>query len=338
MTQHSRPTTPTGVGAKPWIKMRTDLWDDPRVSALCDALATDEAHIIGALYRLWSMADAHSTDGELIGLTANAVDRKCGLPGFAAALESVGWLATGDAGVTIPDFGIHNGQSAKSRAQTCLRQQARRKKQTGEADVSRTQRDTSASLRGQPCVTGVTRLDERRGDKTKREPPPPLSAPVAASLVLRDADMEAEVVEMLRRAGLAAATQTAADAIAAGYTADAIRQLTAELAQRPDLGPGALAWRLRETPHDVAVTDGWPAPPPRPTPAPEVEIGRYTVTWSDMRPSPRKELARQAGIALARHGETIALQGLRELPTDLRTPIVALLARAAGDMPQRADT
>ena len=50
-----------------WIKMRTNLWDDPRVSSLADATRTGEATVIGGLYWLWSTADQHSVDGRLDG-------------------------------------------------------------------------------------------------------------------------------------------------------------------------------------------------------------------------------------------------------------------------------
>lgn len=173
----------------------------------------------------------------------------------------------------------------------------------------------------------------------KIPPPPPdaTTVPTSQARIGNDAS-RVEVVEILRQAGLAAATQTADDAIAAGYTNGVIRSLVTELSRRPDLGPGALAWRLSQAPPDTPPTEGWPAAPPKPTPAPVVDIGRYTVTWSSMRPSRRTELARQAGIDLSVHADTIVAQGLRELPTDLRTQIVAMLAHAAGDKPPPSRT
>ncbi len=72
-----------------WIKMRTNLWDDPRVARLCDELGCDEARICGGLFRLWSLADTHSTDGRL-QYSAAALNRKVGIDGFAEALQAVG--------------------------------------------------------------------------------------------------------------------------------------------------------------------------------------------------------------------------------------------------------
>jgi hypothetical protein len=109
-----------------WIKMRTNLWDDPRVSRLADATRTGEATVIGGLYWLWSTADQHSVDGRLDGYTLAQVDRKTGIKGFGRALVSVGWLAEHEGGVTIPEFNAHNGASAKRRATETRRKESAR--------------------------------------------------------------------------------------------------------------------------------------------------------------------------------------------------------------------
>ena len=123
--------------------MRTDLWDDPRVAALCDKLDTSEATIIGGLFRLWSIADQHSVDGLLVALTPTALDRKVGLDGFSTALEEVGWLDREDNGLKVPRFNEHNGESAKQRALAAKRQNKAR-----HGDVthqSRNQRDENVT-------------------------------------------------------------------------------------------------------------------------------------------------------------------------------------------------
>lgn len=119
-----------------WIKMRNNLWDDPRVSALCDRTASMEASIIGGLYWLWATADQHSDDGLLAGMTVKTLDRKTGISGFGAALVSIGWLEESEAGVTIVRFIEHNGASAKTRAQTAKRVAAMRSGGSGNAGVT----------------------------------------------------------------------------------------------------------------------------------------------------------------------------------------------------------
>ena len=76
-----------------WIKMRSNLWDDPRVARMCDLTNERESAIVGGLYWLWATADQHSEDGIMLGLTLRAIDRKTGIPGFGEALVSAGWLA-----------------------------------------------------------------------------------------------------------------------------------------------------------------------------------------------------------------------------------------------------
>lgn len=328
MADSSRSAAPTGVGAKPWIKMRTDLWDDPRTSALCDALDADEARVIGGLYRLWSIADSHSTDGRLPWWSESMVDRKCGIEGFGKALQSVGWIVVDDNDVTIPDFEVHNGQSAKSRAQNSLRQQARRSRKIAETEVSRTKRDNDASGTRQRCVSGMTREDELKEKEIKQEPPPHQSAESATTQTSGTDDWQ-EVVVLLGNTGLAAASQTAGDARQKGYSTTQIIELCDELAKRPQLGPGALAWRIQNVAPNRPLTEGWPESKPTTKPAPEIDIGRYTAAWSKTRPSQRAELARKAQIDLT----GFEGQGLRELPGSLRLPLVELLAREAGDKP-----
>jgi len=104
-----------------WIKMRGNLWDDPRVARLCDLTEQPEAMVIGGLYWLWSMADQHTEDGVLDGLTLRQIDRKTGIVGFGEALVQAGWLSTDGDSVRIPHFEEHNGSSAKKRAQTAKR-------------------------------------------------------------------------------------------------------------------------------------------------------------------------------------------------------------------------
>jgi len=104
-----------------WIKMRGNLWDDPRVSKLCDITNQSEAAIVGALYWLWATADQHTEDGIMYGLTPRQIDRKTGVQGFAEALISIGWIADHPEGIRIINFTDHNGASAKKRCSTAKR-------------------------------------------------------------------------------------------------------------------------------------------------------------------------------------------------------------------------
>lgn len=121
-----------------WIKMRGNLWDDPRVARLCDLTDTSEGPIIGALYWLWATADQHSEDGIMPGLTLRQIDRKTGVQGFGAALCTIGWLVDQPEGVLIVRFEEHNGQSAKRRCVDAQRKANGRNLSALDADATRT--------------------------------------------------------------------------------------------------------------------------------------------------------------------------------------------------------
>lgn len=146
-----------------WIKMRCNLWDDPRVSSLCDATGAAEATVVGGLYWLWATADQHSADGLMPGMSARTLDRKCGVPGLGAALISVGWLEETPDGLRILNFSDHNGASAKSRAQTA-RRVANHKAGNGEVTPSALPEiDTSVS-------GALPREEKRREELTSTTP------------------------------------------------------------------------------------------------------------------------------------------------------------------------
>lgn len=152
-----------------WIKMRGNLWDDPRVASICDLTESSEGPVIGALYWLWATADQHTEDGFMPGLTLRQIDRKTGLQGFGAALVAIGWLADGKQGVVIQSFEEHNGSSAKKRCQTAKRVATFRAGNAGETD---TEHDGNAA-----SVTGALAREEKRREE---EPIPSLLAQAPA--------------------------------------------------------------------------------------------------------------------------------------------------------------
>ena len=142
-----------------WIKMRSNLWDDPRIAKLCDLTDCGEAAVIGGLYWLWSTADQHSEDGIMAGMTMRSVDRKTGIAGIADALVSIGWLADHPEGVRLVNFDDHNGASAKSRAQTARRVANHKNNAPSVSDA--------LPERYQGVTTPLPREEKRREENTK---------------------------------------------------------------------------------------------------------------------------------------------------------------------------
>lgn len=109
-----------------WIKMRSNLWDDPRVARICDETDQSEAAVVGALYWLWAAADQHTETGVMVGLSLRQIDRKTGVQGFGAALQTIGWIEETPDGVRIVNFEEHNGESAKRRCSDAKRKASAR--------------------------------------------------------------------------------------------------------------------------------------------------------------------------------------------------------------------
>lgn len=147
-----------------WIKVRTNLWDDPRVSQLCDITGVQEATIIGGLYWVWAMADEHTEDGLCNGLSVTAIDRKTGISVFGAALVSIGWLEDTPEGVVLVRFNEHNGASAKSRAVVAKRVAKHRSHSADDDHV------TGDTLQGNDgSVTGPLAREDKNKRRTKKD-------------------------------------------------------------------------------------------------------------------------------------------------------------------------
>lgn len=115
-----------------WIKMRADLLTHPKVVRIASALKADKLRVIGGLHAVWSLFDAHSSDGTLDGYTSDALDDYIGWPGFCDAMVQVSWLEENGQSLTTPRFEEHNGQSAKRRATETQRKRMARE----QAEVS----------------------------------------------------------------------------------------------------------------------------------------------------------------------------------------------------------
>lgn len=151
-----------------WIKMRGNLWDDPRVAKICDDTGKREAEVIGGLYWLWSMADEQTDDGTLIGLSTATIDRKTGIKGFGESVVGIGWIEQLPDGLLITRFEEHNGASAKRRA--------------GMAKASSKYR-TMSSPRHNQTMTAGCRGDDLDKNRIDISPIVPASGDVQADLI-----------------------------------------------------------------------------------------------------------------------------------------------------------
>ena len=150
-----------------WIKMRTALAHDPAVIAIALDLDKSEFEIVGMLHHIWSWADSQSQDGHIKRVTEKWLDRFVHCDGFSKSLESAKWLVISSEGIEFPNFGKHNGESAKKRAEAAERQRLSRelKDKKGVTDMSH-----------KTCDESVTREEKRREEnKDQKQDQKPLS-------------------------------------------------------------------------------------------------------------------------------------------------------------------
>lgn len=179
--------------SEPWIKMRTNLLTNPKVVRISVALKLHRAAVCGACFALWSLGDQHSVNGKLPGYTYGVIDEWVGVPGFCGAAERVEWVKQDHDGVTLPNFGRHNGETAKKRAQAARRASRQRARTVTQPDAR------PSRQRHAPSVTKCApRSDEIRGDKTTSTATGRAAAAAAAE-VLADEEIEARKAYLRKR-------------------------------------------------------------------------------------------------------------------------------------------
>jgi hypothetical protein len=148
-----------------WIKMRVDLRTHPKVVRMSSALKADKLRVIGGLFAVWSIFDAHSEDGFLDGYTLKALDDDLGWKGFSQAMANVDWLIDSAAdGLTTPRFEEHNGQSAKRRAMETERKRLEREAEKAAAEAAKAA-TSSGQMSASDADAERTREEKRREEE-----------------------------------------------------------------------------------------------------------------------------------------------------------------------------
>jgi hypothetical protein len=235
-----------------WIKVRTNLWDDPRVARLCDLTDQGEASVIGGLYWLWSMADSHTEDGILPGLTLRAIDRKTGVQGLGDALCSIGWMADHPEGVVIIGFEQHNGVSAKRRCTDAQAKANKRKPSAGSPSIvqemSACDADKAQTSDGQKMDNCGAREEKRREEKLFDRPS------VIAAPAEPDSGYDDTAIDANQKPGAYTPPPCPHRSVLALW-AEVLPQLPQH---NPDMWQGARADHLRARWRETAVSKAWP--------------------------------------------------------------------------------
>lgn len=124
--------------AMTWIKFDTSTPEKPEVWSIATDLKIDPDAVVGKLLRIWTWFDDQSEDGNAPTVTKALLDRKVCVTGFCDAVIRAGWMLESKGVITLPNFDRHNGQTAKTRAQTAKRvAQCKKGNAAGNAKVTK---------------------------------------------------------------------------------------------------------------------------------------------------------------------------------------------------------
>ena len=186
-----------------FVKMRTDLYRDPRVIRMAREIAkasrtrptlSSDSHgtvhgrvldngghecdmsilrhaVVGGLLLAWGTA-RHTAkrigdDAILPGADDQILDTLAELPGLAAGMRAVGWLTDSPQGVAMPRFYVeHNQDPEEARRERDAARKRQQRARTKGADISESVRGQSADSHG--TVTGPSAESPRKRRVEKR--------------------------------------------------------------------------------------------------------------------------------------------------------------------------
>lgn len=148
-----------------WIKMRTDLYRDPKVCVIADLLRSADSELsrhvnqhmqcdmavtrnvmrnvtVGALVSVWGVLRhcGKRCENDLIvkNCTVSIIDDVADIPGFGDAMAYVGWVEETEDGIVLPrffdEFNVDPAEEAK--AKNAARQRRYREKQAEKSNVT----------------------------------------------------------------------------------------------------------------------------------------------------------------------------------------------------------
>lgn len=141
-----------------WLKFDTATPEKPEVFSITLALGWEDPDLtVGKLLKVWRWFDLHSVDGNAKSVTLALLDRLIGVTGLSQAMVDVGWLVISDDGLTLPNFEMHNGKTAKDRALSAKR-----------AAGHRVNIGSNAKSNANSVTNALPREEKRRKENTKQ--------------------------------------------------------------------------------------------------------------------------------------------------------------------------
>lgn len=111
-----------------WIKFEKATSDKPEIHTMAARLGIDPDAVVGKCLRVWGWFDTHTVDGNAPVTVKALLDRLTGVSGFCDALLACGWMGENETSIWVRDYGRHNGEPSKKRAQTRDRVEEHRKR------------------------------------------------------------------------------------------------------------------------------------------------------------------------------------------------------------------
>jgi len=160
-----------------WIKWEHDLPNKPEVVRIASDLGLSREVVSCRLMKFWEWCDktipesAISDNGSAFvkmsprdGDNAAFIDALAGTPGFADSLAAVEWIRFRDGRIELPNFGRHNGETAKTRARNSKLQKKKRTSSDGQKKPNHQDQDGEhvSDLSPRDSDKKVTRGEERR--------------------------------------------------------------------------------------------------------------------------------------------------------------------------------
>jgi hypothetical protein len=118
-----------------WIKWTKGLTRKPEVIGIAARLGLSRRETAAVLMEIWEWADEITSDGNVPGVTFVTLDALSNVTGIGNAMIDVGWLVDLGDGIVFPNFGRHNGNSAKKRGQA-QRRMAKMRQRNAESVTS----------------------------------------------------------------------------------------------------------------------------------------------------------------------------------------------------------
>lgn len=188
--------------AADWIKMRSDIYRDPKVSVIAEALMQRDSQLsryvsqmcqrdmtvtrnvmrnvtVGALVSIWGVMRQRGKrcDDDLFcdGVTVAVLDDIADLPGIGDAMCAAGWVVEDGEGIRFPNFfeGYNVDPAEKNASSNAERQRRYRERKAAEKSPPESEEPRNAGDATR-CVTVTHREEKRREEIT---PPTPKGEP-----------------------------------------------------------------------------------------------------------------------------------------------------------------